>query len=295
MRPKAPRPIASMVPRATGRLSAGRSGVNRPAIKRRTAFSLVELLVVIGIITVLIAILLPALQTAREAAQATQCLSNIRQLGTVLVEYVNDNNGWLPLQTIDVSNFADPANYGGTWPGGWSCLASLIPYFNNNANAASQLFVCPSASDTNWWGTNLPAPPSATSYLINAAVVDHKLSRIARADQIVWLQEDRFNWDVAWLRPQPVAGTSPPQYNDWCFFNGSFWGQEYGNIHNTHGLLGARTGGGNVAYLDGHADYRVNGSLHPSDFGLVGIPGSSSSNDPNTVSQAQPYYGAFDN
>jgi prepilin-type processing-associated H-X9-DG protein len=94
----------------------------------------------------------------------------------------------------------------------------------------------------------------------------------------------------------PVSLTiTPPQYNSWCFANGSFWGQEYDNVHNTHGLLGASTGGGNVAYLDGHADYRLNGTLHPSDFGLVGIPGTSSANDPNTVGQTQPYYGAFDN
>jgi prepilin-type processing-associated H-X9-DG protein/prepilin-type N-terminal cleavage/methylation domain-containing protein len=68
--------------------------IARPS--RPAAFTLVELLVVIGIISLLIAILLPALGVARESAKTVACLSNLRQLATAATAYTNANGGYYP-------------------------------------------------------------------------------------------------------------------------------------------------------------------------------------------------------
>ncbi len=87
-------------------------------IKAR-AFTLVELLVVIGIIAALIAILLPALSKARQQANNVVCLSNLRQIGNAYALYIGDNKGWLPFV------------YNGDGTLGWG-----QPYLRNPANPA---------------------------------------------------------------------------------------------------------------------------------------------------------------
>ncbi|MEM7809268.1 MAG: prepilin-type N-terminal cleavage/methylation domain-containing protein [Planctomycetota bacterium] len=68
----------------------------RQHVGRRRGFSLVEILVVIGIIALLISILLPALTRARQSATTVVCLSNLRQIGAALNLYANEQYGRLP-------------------------------------------------------------------------------------------------------------------------------------------------------------------------------------------------------
>ncbi len=69
---------------------------------RRNGFTLVELLVVIGIIATLIAILLPTLNKARDSARRTVCASNLRQFGIAAHGYASENHGYFPPSSPDI-------------------------------------------------------------------------------------------------------------------------------------------------------------------------------------------------
>ena len=109
----------------------------------RRGFTLIELLVVIAIIGVLIALLLPAVQAAREAARRAQCTNNLKQIGLALHNY-HSVNGTFPLGSIKAQqNLGSYASYR------WSVHAQILPNIEQSAlyNAINFSW-CPCSSGT---------------------------------------------------------------------------------------------------------------------------------------------------
>jgi prepilin-type N-terminal cleavage/methylation domain-containing protein len=92
---------------------------------KRPAFTLIELLVVIGIIGLLVAILLPAIQAAREAARRSQCTNHLRQVGIALQNYDSANKRFPPPTILPVGQTYEP----------WSAHARLLPYLEETGLA----------------------------------------------------------------------------------------------------------------------------------------------------------------
>jgi prepilin-type N-terminal cleavage/methylation domain-containing protein len=89
---------------------------------RRPGFTLIELLVVIAIIAILVALLLPAVQQAREAARRTQCKNNLKQLGLALHNYLSTYSVFPPSAAIDGDRIRQP----------WSGQARLLPFLEGS-------------------------------------------------------------------------------------------------------------------------------------------------------------------
>lgn len=172
---------------------------------KRRGFTLVELLVVIGIIALLISILLPALGRARAAANNATCLANLRQIGMGLTLYANANKGSLPPGNWDGSpngTYYEPAN-----ATDWTVLTANmlnprfgVSYASAGASGAEtaktrQIFICPDVDammgDTKFSRTHYSCHPRVmptlfgTPYLPGATTMrPYKVSKIRRSSDI---------------------------------------------------------------------------------------------------------------
>ena len=132
-------------------------------------FSLVELLVVIGIVAILIAFLFPALQNAWAAARMVNCASNMRQLGQALVMYANENNGWLIPMHADENAPGGVRGFGSMWPldERWPARVFKIkgpnPPTNNVEDYTPKVLICPADLDA----------ASAHTYALNNPPAEH--------------------------------------------------------------------------------------------------------------------------
>lgn len=187
-------------------------------------FTLVELLVVISIIGTLIALLLPAVQAARESARRTQCISNLRQIGLAIDQYV-DRQG-------SGGKFPDCANMTNTIPTDRPSLMEVIgPYceITDATKERSELFRCPSDRDfpfnkddaTTFYDTYFDADDTSYEYAAHRAANKTRQQVLLPRDE----NEPRSS-SVVWI----VYDCS--------------------NFHGPPGADGSR----NFLYLDGHVD-----------------------------------------
>jgi len=150
--------------------------------RARGGFSLIELMVVIGIIAILIAFLLPSLQMARQSALRLQCMANLRTIGQGLMMYANANKH-LPLR-LGLQSAVDTGDY-------WGYDEELIAM----KAAVQETFVCPSHIDAgmsdmphqpsyglNWYFDNQPYTKGKSSDILAAESFGNTGTGSHRAD-----------------------------------------------------------------------------------------------------------------
>lgn len=219
-----------------------------------------ELLVVIGVITILIGLLIPAVNKARRAAQRTQCLSNLRNMQIAHWNYVVDNRGYL-IQ-------AGLAHGGGAGDDTVAWITVLQKYYG-----PLLMHRCPSDSSDHWEGGS-PVPPTTfptplwrrTSYGINNFLsVNHapvaitpyvRMDRVRRPAAIVQFLEMAYTGDF--------AGSDHPHVENWVGATPYTWAATMLQI-DAHGNRGIGWEAvANYGFLDGHAESARFRDVYPS-------------------------------
>jgi prepilin-type N-terminal cleavage/methylation domain-containing protein/prepilin-type processing-associated H-X9-DG protein len=172
---------------------------NRSTSSHKRGFTLVELLVVIGIIALLISILLPALSKARKNATKVKCMNNLRSIGQIFNVYANSNRQWFP---CGLSPVRDDGGNGINWL--WDYPVQTRDLFVDAGGQRKQCY-CPDFPDGDasdlWTYVNNPVV-SIWGYVV---LLDRGYSSVPKPN---------------WLKPQPLVQlayqdrTAPVQRRD---------------------------------------------------------------------------------
>jgi prepilin-type N-terminal cleavage/methylation domain-containing protein len=234
-------------------------------------FTLIELLVVIAIIGILAAMLLPALNRAREKANSVSCLGNLRQWGLALGMYCDDWNDYLPYEGSG-GDISASYNYAGAWYNvlspyiGSQKLADLYPPKANPGRpplpGQKSIFMCPSIRqkvDASTISASSPYFAYAMNRVMTGPTVGnvpklYKRSIVDRPSQTVFLAESEagedptksaFSFTDGWFlktsrNPRHGEGDNfvfVDQHAEWVRRNDIAWDSNYGNNANNEWIV----------------------------------------------------------
>ena len=258
----------------------------------RRGFTLIELLVVIAIIAILMSILLPSLQKAREITRRVVCTANVRHVGLAILVYSSDNEDMGPAYATDGSDCPSPgysgfadwnlvffggSEEGGRWYGG-STRSETPGRRKLRSYATAEVFLCP--SDT---GKTPPPEPyrwydwTGSSYFYNACWYGAgHIARTTNIGQSPWVLYGKRLASFGDPARQVMTGEATIFYM-WPYWTSSTYGPHGVEFiwHDPPGANpGARYDSGvwfydmmcNVAFVDGHAEYVKLGPYSPGDY-----------------------------
>lgn len=254
----------------------------------RRAFTLVELLVVIGIIAVLISILLPTLNKVRKSANTAQCASNMRQIALAMIFYANANEGRLPPCRIPDQGVSSTYPNGWFWPNEFARLRYIETQSSQDALGrlviTSSVFRCPEGDvEIDPYVTNLRStdatfprdprnnmsvrfrygdPSVATWYMLNAkqAATITQLGNTKDAPFILFhtnsgrnidtdLANSRFTRTLAQIRKPGEVVMLLDGSEALIGIQWRYMAARHGQVTNN-----GRDGYANMAFFDGHVD-----------------------------------------
>ncbi len=269
----------------------------KSGVRRGRGFTLLELIVVICIIAILIALLLPAINWAKEAARNSECESNLRTLSQMALIYADNYNGSLPYGTysnpdLPISNYN---SYFGDWANleFYTLVGSTVPATNNGvigknippqfAAKWDSIFWCPERSVpmSGLWGTNYAANPNVflapninytTGYAHDQAML---LSSINNPSEVIAMGDTNqsfpggycesflFSWMPSQLTWQYGAYTKntviPANPGNTDATNNVI---NHQGLRYRHGATGPTAGAANAAFCDGHVESMPENAVH---------------------------------